>query len=216
MRRLLPIVAFILLTSAASPAMASIIPLDPVIGVRGRGGSVLSNSNAFFGMEPCAGDFPEGSFPNVFCLEYEIAQNVTEITSLTFQLMDAGGLIPDIFLFNDTSGFNGFPFLTPVGDGFSVRFSFAGPVILFSSDYNYDAPSNLRCQEPEGDGTVPCAQGSHIQLYLTVPLSEGDPRPPYSASLRAVNDISVPEPGLLLLMGTGLALASRRLRSRRA
>jgi hypothetical protein len=204
MRRLVAAVAMILAACAAYPAIASAVPIDPVIGVRGGGGSEPSDSNAFFTMGGCPADLI-GFFGNdVFCLEYDIVQDITSITSLTFQFKDASGLIPNDALFNDESAFNGFDGLEPLDDGFSVRFFFNGEF------------SSLLCIGGGGElpVLVPCAQGSTIQLYLHVPDNE-TPNPPYSASLRAINDVAVPEPGLLVLMGIGLMLAGRRLRRRR-
>jgi len=197
----LPLITLLLLAIAAPPAAASLIPIDPVIGVRGViGGSEPSTSNAFFDMdmEGC----PIFEDPT-FCVEYDILQNISEITSLTFQFMDDNGLIPNELIFPDESTVNGFNVLTRLDDGFSVRLSFDGQGVLLCPSFGGDDIVIL----------VPCGQGSTIQAYLIVPPDE-TPNPPYSASLRAINDIAVPEPGLLVLMGLGLVFAARRLRRR--
>jgi hypothetical protein len=206
MRRPLLSAALILAAFAIYPAVASAIPIDPVIGVRGRlTGSEPSTSNAFFTMGGCPGDLVEefGS-SNVFCLEYDILQNVTSINSLTFQFMDGSGLIPNSAIFqHDNFDLNGFGGFETLDDGFSVRlFTTNGP---------------LQCPEFDGEFQifVPCAQGSTIQVYAGI-VSPETPNPPYSASLRAVNDITVPEPGLLVLMGIGLVLVGHRLRRRKS
>jgi hypothetical protein len=203
MRRPLASGALILAVFALQPALASALPIDPVIGVRGRlSGSEPSTSSAFFTMGGCPTDLSEvfGSDP-VFCLEYDILQSVSEITSLTLQFRDDSGLIPNDVIFPDDSSFNGFTDFDRLEDGISVRFFF-------------DGSGQLECPVFEGE-PQPCAEGSTIQVYLAVPYPES-PNPPYSASLRAVNDIPVPEPGLLALMGIGLVLAGRHLRRRRA
>jgi hypothetical protein len=200
MRRLLPSVALVLAVCAGYPAIASAVPIDPVIGVRGGGGSEPSDSNEFFQMESCT----VGSYTtDTFCLEYFIVQDVDEITSMTFQFRDASALIPNTVLFPDGL-FNGFEGFLRLEDGISVQ--------LFSGEF-----SSLICGF-EGEVPVPCAQGSTVQVYLTVPPGDpgGPPNPPYFVSLRAVNDITVPEPGLLVLVGIGLMMAARRLRRRRS
>jgi PEP-CTERM motif len=206
MRRLLPFVAAFLIASAAQPALASIIPIDPIIGVRGKeSGSEPSTSNAFFTMGACEGDLNE-AFNDVFCLEYDILQSVSAITSLTFQFRDGSNeLIPHTLIFLDESSFNGFDELFKLDDGFSVQFRFNEGGAL-------QCPVGFEGEFPIFDD---CGQGSTIELYLYIPDGE-DVNAPYSASLRAVNDITVPEPGLLILLGTGLVLAGRRLRRRRA
>jgi hypothetical protein len=174
---------------------ASAVPIDPVIGVRGGGGSEPSDTNEFFQMEPCT----VGTYTtDTFCVEYFIVQAVDQITSMTFQFRDASALIPNNVLFPDGL-FNGFEGFLRLEDGISVE--------LFSGEFAF-----LVCGF-EGEFPVPCAQGSTVQVYLTVPPGES-PNPPYFVSLRAVNDITVPEPGLLVLMGIGLMLAARRLRRR--
>lgn len=203
--KLPPLSAIVLTALAIQPSIASALPIDPVIGVRGRlSGSEPSNSSAFFPMGACPADLNNFFDPDpVFCLDYEIVQDVTQITSLTFQFMDGSGLIPNDVIFLDDSSFNGFDGLQPLDDGFSVRlFASEGVLLCPGGDSEFPIP-------------VPCAQGSTIQVYLAVPFPEV-PNEPYSASLRAVNDIPVPEPGLLVLMGIGLMLAGRRLRRRRA
>lgn len=201
MRRLLPFTSLLLLCTLAQPATASLIPIDPVIGVRGiTGGSEPSTSSAFFEMEGCDLDFDDPTF----CLEYDILQSIDGITSLTLQFRDASGLIPNDVIVLDESSLNGFNVLTRLDDGFSVRLSFDGEGVLLCPVIG----------ENEFPILVPCAQGSTIQVYLFVPPHE-TPNPPYSASLRAINDVAVPEPGLLILMGMGLVLVGRRLRRRR-
>jgi hypothetical protein len=197
MRRLLPSVALVLAVCAGYPAIASAVPIDPVIGVRGGGGSEPSDSNEFFQMESCT----VGSYTtDTFCLEYFIVQDVDEITSMTFQFRDASALIPNTVLFPDGL-FNGFEGFLRLEDGISVQ--------LFSDEF-----ASLICGL-EGEFPVPCAQGSTVQVYLHVPDNE-TPNPPYFASLRAINDVAVPEPGLLVLVGIGLMMAARRLRRRRS
>jgi hypothetical protein len=73
------------------------------------------------------------------------------------------------------------------------------------------------------EGSHDCTTGDIIQVYLGVPTSEGNPNPPYLASLTQINSTDVddsrspipapvPEPGTLLLMGTGAAAMVRKLR----
>jgi hypothetical protein len=188
----------VLLLIAARPVFAGPIT-DPVIGVRGiDSGSEPSNSSEFFTMGGCPSDITSSYGPNVFCLEYDIVQAISEITSITLQFKDASGLIPNTaFTLDDL--FNGFDSFDLLEDGFSVRFFFG-------------EGGNLQCPSGEFE-SVPCAQNSTIQVYLHVPDDE-TPNPPYLASLRAINDVAVPEPALLVLMGTGLALLSRRIRRR--
>jgi hypothetical protein len=200
MRRILPGVAFLLVTAAASPLWATPITGDPVIGVRGReDGSDPSSSRAFFEMGGCPGDLADFFGSDIFCQDFDIVQSVTEITSLTLRFRDDDGLIPSELLFRDTSFFDGFDSFERLEDGFSVRFFFS-------------EGGSLLCPVLEGDD-VPCAKGSVIQIYLHVPDGE-TPRPPYSVSLRAINDEAIPEPGLLALMGLGFMIAGRRLRRR--
>jgi hypothetical protein len=206
------------------PAVASAdgITMDPVIGVRGLFADEFPSNDDTFrpmatgsGADACGADFEDmvGAIGGpVFCTNYVITQLYETIHSVTLRFADAAGGIPFGALSEDDSEFNGFGEFFPnvLEDGFSVFLTFDG------------GSQMLQCPNII-EGSHDCTTGDIIQVYLGVPTSEGNPNPPYLASLTQINSTDVddsrspipapvPEPGTLLLMGTGAAAMVRKLR----
>jgi hypothetical protein len=226
--------AVVLVALAPRPALADPIKFpDPFVGVRGEEGSIRDDDGFHtLGTAGCA-DISAELGVSAFCQTFDIFSDVfpkyggRSIQSMTLAFTELGGFgLESQFLSPDTSGFNELGGAFEVeDDGFSVT--------LFFQEQNTPPPSNFSLRRtsffypPPG---IACNTGNGrrkpfctIQIYLYPGQGEDD-RDPYAVSIRAINGVTtdttpipapVPEPGTLLLMGTGIAgLAARRMRRR--
>lgn len=228
MRRIVFAALLVFSGFAAVPAYADPIPLDPFVGVRGGDGSIPDSDLGFhkLGTTGCE-DISKTLGVSAFCQTFDIVTNVFDddddyysdgrfIESLTLAFTELGGFgLENQFLSSDPSGFNELGGFVPQG---AFEVTLFEQIMLLSSSYY--SPSGIPCNEGSGGLKDPFCT---IQIYLYPKPEEGF-RGPYAVSIRAINGVTidetpipapVPEPGTLLLMGTGIAgLAARRLRRR--
>jgi hypothetical protein len=196
------------LCCAARPAQADLIsPIDPVIGVRGGGGSPDITDGSAKALEPCTDPVLVGNF----CASYT---NNTEgsITSLDLSFWDEDGLPIPTVIFN--------------GETFEQNF-FASEFSDFDDLLNVDLFTVRLCDSETSSACEAIIEiDSVFFVLLSIPVNESlfvFSDVDGFVSVRAVNQVanlnlplndqplSVPEPGLALLFGlAGIAAVARR------
>jgi hypothetical protein len=196
-RMLVTVAALALVVLLPSLATAGPILQDPIIGVRGLdfgdSAPITDPSPQAFGT--CNVNL---GLPSAYlCSDYEITLAYTGgIFSVDLTFFDNGTPLPVGLLALDP--LSGFGTLT-VLDAFTIRLSGGtGP------------GGSLACGSSVGATTsvIPCTSLNDAVVFIS---DQGRSNGPFTVALSAVNQASeVPEPGTLLLLGTGVASIARR------
>ncbi len=200
-----------------SPATAGPIS-DPIIGVRGgKFGSppIDSGQQVDFGACPAELNLK----PSFTCIAYQITESFSEgISSVLLHIDNLAD--PDsalVFVNDPRSQF----YLSDLGGGDILLTALpvvAAPLDFF--DIHPVPPAFLQCPDEEGTGHHTCSVDEDLVLYIS-PILKGrnasEGAFAFASTVEAVNGQPVgqpvPEPGTLVLMGTGVAaLVSRRRR----
>lgn len=206
MKRLFTVLAVVgLLALIPSQAAAGPILADPIIGVRGLalGDSAMITDPSMQPFNVCNGGL--GLPPAYICSDYEITPTYAGgIFSLDLTFQDAGTPIPVGLIFLDPlSGFTSMTIL----DAFTIRL--AGGAAFGGA---------LSCGTSGGIETavtyIPCTSFNDAVVFIS---DQARGTGPYTVAVTGINGVStIPEPGSLVLMGSGLALLARRAFRRRS
>jgi hypothetical protein len=191
----------VLLVGLAAPAFASAIKPDPTIGVRGGGSaSPLITDGSWYQFVACPTDLAGAGYQ---CQYYQFPAP-EGIDVLAFQTADRNGvLFPDGSYALDDMGFT-------------------DPDYFLSQDAN-----TAFFNYSPGPALIACFEGPCEFTFFFMP--EAGLEGPFQVSLRGYQFLGgpfvtndnltppgrIPEPGALMLLGTGLLTAGLRLRRRR-